>query len=243
MKLLASVLALAVAAMLLIAFGVLDGDGGGAALPPTDATATAYLTEAEATTGMRNVVGSVLVHYRGFDTFVEVLVIVTALMAVLGLGLRSSPEPRDRPGVPVDPVVRFVVALLAPYVALFALALLVRGHEVPGGGFASGAVAAALVVAVTFVAGDPRRRTSRWGRAFTLAPALAPLAFAAALALSAAGAWAGPEARAWLGSAIEAAIAVTAATVLARLFLALERDPAPSSSDSGASEHARGEPT
>lgn len=253
MRALAVVLALAVAGTLLIAFGVLaPGDaapvgppaaGAPAAGPPAaGAPAERYLAEADATTGMRNVVGAILVHFRGFDTFVEVLVIFAALMGVVGIGLHAVPSPPAAPVVPVDPVARFVVAMLAPYVALYGLALLIRGHDAPGGGFASGAVVAALIVAVAFVAKRwriaERPRSRRPALASALAPALAPLAFAAALTLSAAGGPlgggplgggpagggpAGPVALSRTGSLLEAAIAVSAAVVLARLFLELDR--------------------
>lgn len=231
MRTFATALALALGSILLVAVAALGGrdDVAGAGAPGQ--VAAHYLAEAEQATGMRNVVGAVLVHYRGFDTFVEVVVIFTALTAIVGIGLAAAPvPPRFRP-VPIDPIVRFVVALLAPYVALFALALLVRGHASPGGGFPAGAVAAALVVAVAFVAraGPPPRGGPR--AVIALAQAAAPIAFAAAATLAAAGLLDGRAARGLAGSVLEAAIAVTAGTVLARAFLALHGESAPGNDD------------
>jgi multicomponent Na+:H+ antiporter subunit B len=220
----ATLLALAVGAILLAALTGLGGpDGAGPGGP--DEVAAHYLAEAEEATGMRNVVGSVLVHYRGFDTFVEVVVIFTALTAIGGIGLSAVRAPARPRAVPIDPVVRFIVALLAPYVALFALALLVRGHASPGGGFSAGAVVAALLVAVGFVARAAPLPRAETGRVLALAQAAAPVAFAAALTLAALGVLDGRAARVATGSVLEAAIAVTAGLVLARAFQALHGPP------------------
>jgi multicomponent Na+:H+ antiporter subunit B len=216
----ATLLALAVGAILLAALTGLGGSDAGRAGAPGE-VATHYLSEAEEATGMRNVVGAVLVHYRGFDTFVEVVVIFTALVAIVGIGLAAAPAPSRSRTVPIDPVVRFVVALLAPYVALFALALLVRGHASPGGGFSSGAVVAALLVAVAFVARAAPPPRVRSGSLLALAQAAAPIAFAVAVTLTALGVVDGRAGREATGTVLEAAIAVTAAIVLARAFQAL----------------------
>jgi multicomponent Na+:H+ antiporter subunit B len=216
----ATLLALALGSIVLAALTALGGAGAARPGEPGEVAAH-YLAEAEEATGMRNVVGSVLVHYRGFDTFVEVVVIFTALTAIVGIGLAAAPSPSRPRTVPIDPVVRFVVALLAPYVALFALALLVRGHASPGGGFSSGAVVAALLVAVAFVARAAPPPRARAGGALALAQAAAPVAFAVVLTSTAAGWLDGRGAREATGTLLEAAIAVTAAIVLARAFGAL----------------------
>jgi len=239
MRVFATLLALAVGSILLVALTALGGAEGARPGEPGEVAAH-YLAEAEEATGMRNVVGSVLVHYRGFDTFVEVVVIFTALTAIVGIGLAAAPSPSRPRTVPIDPVVRFVVTLLAPYVALFALALLVRGHASPGGGFSSGAVVAALLVAVAFVARAAPPPRARAGGLLALAQAAAPIAFAAALTLTAVGLLDGRAAREATGTVLEAAIAVTAALVLARAFEALH-GASPRASDD-ASEPSGGRP-
>lgn len=73
-----------------------------------------YLEQGVAETGMKNLVSAVLLNYRGFDTFIEVVVIFTALAAVLSLPRGATTPSRAAPAqVPVSPVVLFAVRLLA----------------------------------------------------------------------------------------------------------------------------------
>lgn len=219
------------AALLLAALAPLPTPGRPDA-PVHEHVGGAYLELGHEQTGMRNLVTAVLLNYRGFDTFGEVVVIFVALMAVLGVahGDARGGANDEREGVPVSPVVRFVVRTLAPFIAMFALAMLLRGHETPGGGFQAAAVAASLFIALTLVLGRahasrllPTAATPWW-------QAAAPLAFAIVgwLGWRATGAFlgfpdpaAGPlhEAMAFV---LEVGIALGGATVLARLFLALE---------------------
>jgi multicomponent Na+:H+ antiporter subunit B len=185
-------------------------------------------------TGMRNLVTAVLLGYRGLDTFLEVVVIFTALLAVLALPWRSIAASATAPAadaIPVAAVVSVVVRALAPFIAVFALATLYRGHVSPGGGFQSAAVAAALMVALTLVMGRDSVARLLPVRARPLLQAVAPLAFAvvALVGWRLTGAFLGlpadPAAHALreaLVFTLEVAIAVGGAVVLTRLFLALE---------------------
>jgi multicomponent Na+:H+ antiporter subunit B len=194
-----------------------------------------YLERGVHETGMRNMVTAVLLNYRSFDTFVEVVVIFTALVAVLALPRGTLPtaaaaaSPAATTTAPVSPVVSFVVRLLAPFLALFALAMLFRGHLTPGGGFQAAAVFGAVFIALVLVMG--RASADRWmageGRAWL--QSVGPLAFALV-------AWIGWRLTgAFLGYPIgdhavqeamtfvlEVAIGVGGGVILARLFLAME---------------------
>lgn len=223
-----------VAGLLLATFAPLPAPGASDA-PVHEHVGGTYLEEGYARTGLRNLVTAVLLDYRGFDTFGEVVVIFTALMAVLGLahgdGRTDDADPEPGRGVPVSPVVRFVVRTLAPFIALFALAMLSRGHETPGGGFQAAAVAAALFVASTLVLGRERASRMLPSAATPWWQAAAPLAFALVgwIGWRATGAFlgfpdptvAGPL-REGMTFVLEAGIALGGATILARLFLALE---------------------
>ena len=205
-----------------------------------------YLEHGVAETGMTNLVTAVLLNYRGFDTFIEVVVIFTALVAVLALprgrsggsagGWRGGDgDAADGVGgegvggVPVSPVVLFIVRLLAPFVALFALAMLFRGHVTPGGGFQAAAVFGALFIALGLVFG--------LGRAARLVPdglrpwlqGVAPLAFAlvAWFGWRLTGAFLGVPvddhaAQEGMGFVLEVAIAVGGGVILSGLFLSME---------------------
>jgi multicomponent Na+:H+ antiporter subunit B len=211
-------------ALLLVALAGLALVAGSAALPPVGAADAPvhehvgrhYLAEGAEATGLENIVTAVLLHFRGFDTFGEVVVIFTALAAVLGLPLagrgRARREAAGGPGgqapegpataaatgdapstpadagdeVPVSPVVRYVVRSLAPFIALFALATLAQGHAAPGGGFQAAAVLAALFVALSLAAGRARAARLLPRAGSAWLQAGAPLAFVLVAALGAA---------------------------------------------------------
>jgi multicomponent Na+:H+ antiporter subunit B len=79
--------------LLLVLLVALPLVAGVATLPPHDApdapihthVGARYLERGVAETGMKNLVTAVLLNYRGFDTFIEVVVIFTALASVLAL--------------------------------------------------------------------------------------------------------------------------------------------------------------
>ena len=132
-----------------------------------------YLQDGREEAGADNIVTGVLLNYRGLDTAGEVTVIFTALMA--GLAVLISHKKRREPDegcdtlespaedapvpVPVSPVVSFVVRLLAPFIAIFAIYVIVNGHVTPGGGFQGGAILGAVFIALTIVLGADRTRT------------------------------------------------------------------------------------
>jgi multicomponent Na+:H+ antiporter subunit B len=204
------------------------------AAPVHDHVGRRYIEHAVAETGMPNLVTAVLLDYRGFDTFVEVTVIFAALVAVLALPRGGRPGAEASSGedtVAVSPIVSFVVRWLAPFIGLFALATLFRGHTSPGGGFQAAAVFGALFVALGLVLGRARvaQLVPEGARAWL--QAAAPLGFAliAVLGWWLTGSFLGfprehdlHAVREAMGVALEVAIAVGGGVVLARLFLALE---------------------
>ncbi|MDO9557056.1 MAG: MnhB domain-containing protein [Coriobacteriia bacterium] len=123
-----------------------------------------YLEHAVEDAGAENIVTDIILNYRGFDTNGEVTVIFTALAAVLAVllldrtpaaaGEESAPAPADEESTqPVSIVVSFIVRLLAPFIALFALYVILNGHATPGGGFQGGTILGALAIALTVVLG------------------------------------------------------------------------------------------
>ncbi len=212
-----------------------------------------YLEHGVAETGMRNMVTAVLLVYRGFDTFLEVVVIFTALVAVLALprGAAESGPARvvstagstgatasdtdavgtQRADVPVSPVVFFVVRLLAPFIAIFALASLYRGHITPGGGFQSAAIFGALFIALALVFGRERVARLVPVPARVWLQAVGPVLFAlvAFVGWCLTGAFLGYPAEAAAHAVreamvvtLEVGIAVGGAVILAQLFMVME---------------------
>lgn len=128
-----------------------------------------YIEHGAEEAGATNIVTGVLLNYRSLDTAGEVTVIFTALASVLAVlivrGVVGSEHPRQTeqppadPTVPaVSPVTLFVVKLLAPFVGLFAIYIMLKGHVTPGGGFQGGAILGALFIALTVVLGSERTR-------------------------------------------------------------------------------------
>jgi multisubunit Na+/H+ antiporter MnhB subunit len=92
--------------------------------------------------GVESPVTAVLLNFRGYDTLLEVMVL---LMAVVGVwSLTRAPFPR-RPIAP-SPVQLAVVRLLTPLMVLFAFYLVWQGSHLAGGAFQGGAVLGAACV-------------------------------------------------------------------------------------------------
>jgi multicomponent Na+:H+ antiporter subunit A len=108
----------------------------------------------------RNIVNVILVDFRGFDTLGEITVLATAAIGVRGL-LRFAPAglfhaPAIHPVA--SSIFRTAARLLMPILLLFAVFLLLRGHNEPGGGFVGGLVAAAAFSLYTIAFGVDRAR-------------------------------------------------------------------------------------
>nr|WP_297427235.1 hydrogen gas-evolving membrane-bound hydrogenase subunit E [uncultured Actinotalea sp.] len=101
--------------------------------------------------GGTNVVNTVLVDFRGLDTFGEITVLAVVGIGLLALLSRDRvaerlPQDEDAPG---DRTVLYVTSrVVVPVVMIASLVLLWRGHNEPGGGFIAalmGGLAVALV--------------------------------------------------------------------------------------------------
>ncbi len=158
----------------LIAIGIGVFIGGlllSVATTPTAPRLREYFAEFGPTLGHgRNIVNVILVDFRGFDTLGEITVLATAAIGVRGL-LRFAADGRlgHEPVLPVDsPIFRTAARLLMPLLLLFAVFLLFRGHNQPGGGFVGGLVAAAAFALYGIAFGVQRARQALLVRPLTL---------------------------------------------------------------------------
>jgi multicomponent K+:H+ antiporter subunit A len=126
-----------------------------------------YVANAYPEGGGTNVVNVILVDFRGFDTLGEITVLAAVAIAVFSLLRRFRPARESM----VDPgqqrvqsaqeaaddllVPRFLMRMLFPAIAVFALFLLYRGHNLPGGGFVAG-IAVAIAFILQYMAGGTR---------------------------------------------------------------------------------------
>ena len=150
----------------------LAAGGGMAALalamlsrPFPESTSTFFLENALTGGGGTNVVNVMLVDFRGFDTFGEIVVLCIVALTVYALLRRFRPAaetmdlPAQQRALPADLVTDLInprqatdtavgylmvpavlVRLLLPFTMLVAVYLFMRGHNEPGGGFVAGLV-------------------------------------------------------------------------------------------------------
>jgi multicomponent Na+:H+ antiporter subunit A len=137
-----------------------------------------YFEEHSVTRGHgRNVVNVILVDFRALDTLGEITVLSIAAVGVYALlklrmkadsasderhapseldALREWPAGKartDEDAFAASFILRSTTRLMLPLLLLFAVFLLVRGHNDPGGGFSAGLVAAAAFVLYRFAFG------------------------------------------------------------------------------------------
>ncbi|KAF1046113.1 monovalent cation/H+ antiporter subunit A [Xylophilus sp.] len=133
--------------------------------PFPGSTSTFFLGNALTQGGGTNVVNVMLVDFRGFDTFGEIVVLGIVALTVYALLRRFRPAaetldlPPQQRAVPADlstdlinprlaedtavgylMVPAVLVRLLLPFATLVAFYLFLRGHNQPGGGFVAGLV-------------------------------------------------------------------------------------------------------
>lgn len=167
-------------------------------------------------TGATHPVTSVLLDFRGYDTLLEIGVL---LLAVLGTwSARGALPPRPEPEA--GPILRASVALLLPPIVVVAGVLLWIGAAAPGGAFQAGTVlGTTLILALLSGTVRPRRLPDVALRALTAFGFAVFLAVAAGAALANGSLLDYPPALAsQLLLGIEAALTISIAVVMAWLF-------------------------
>jgi multicomponent Na+:H+ antiporter subunit A len=118
----------------------------------------------------RNIVNVILVDFRAFDTMGEITVLATAAIGVRALQRLALPGTAGGESLqaPTSPIFRTAARLLMPLLLLFAVFLLLRGHNEPGGGFVGGLVAAAAFALYAIAFGVARARQALLVKPMTL---------------------------------------------------------------------------
>jgi multicomponent K+:H+ antiporter subunit A len=165
-------LGIAVAAgtgMTALAFGVMTRT-------PPELLAQHFLARAYTEGGGTNVVNVILVDFRGFDTLGEITVLAVVALTTYALLRRFRPAP-DSVDVPEQQrdqsayeasrpdrrdgdtvadwllIPSVITRLLFPVIGLVALFLLLRGHDLPGGGFVAGLTASIAIILQYMIGG------------------------------------------------------------------------------------------
>ena len=117
--------------------------------------------------GLGNPITAVLMSYRSFDTMLEKMVLILAVVGVWSVGTDKAwggaPAPFRRPK-PYAPMV-FLAQMLAPVGVLIGIHIFWTGANAPGGAFQGGALLAAMWM-VTMMARlmEPPRVDAQWLR-------------------------------------------------------------------------------
>jgi multicomponent K+:H+ antiporter subunit A len=143
---------------------------------PPDLLARHFLARAYTEGGGTNAVNVILVDFRGFDTLGEIFVVAAVALTTYALLRRFRPAPdsveipeqqrdqaasgerdvgRAEPGHVADwLLVPFTLTrLLFPVMLIVAMFLLLRGHDLPGGGFSAGMVVAIAIIVQYMIGG------------------------------------------------------------------------------------------
>jgi multicomponent K+:H+ antiporter subunit A len=134
-----------------------------------DSASRFFLDQALPGGGGRNVVNVILVDFRALDTLGEITVLAIVALAVFALLWRFRPAaesigpPRRRGEVAPArnkraladqlAIPALLILMVAPLIALFALHLFLRGHDLPGGGFVAGITVTMALIVLYMAAG------------------------------------------------------------------------------------------
>ena len=168
----------------LLAIGTVDMlDYGDINSPANTHVAAEYIKNAYKETGSKNIVTAILVCYRGFDTFGEVVVIFTAGIGIVSLlrkatGKKQKEKERDfersiictyhgdeiRSKMPSGIIRKVVAKLSIAFIMLYGLYVIAHGKVSPGGGFQGGVIIAAGVILFILAFGmkEGLKRFEQW---------------------------------------------------------------------------------
>jgi multicomponent K+:H+ antiporter subunit A len=120
---------------------------------PYETIAGYFLANSVPGGGGTNVVNVILVDFRGFDTLGEITVLAIAAIGIYAMleGLRLTAPESDNSGRrwnwDTHPVIVAAFSrLLLPLALLVAIFVLLRGHNLPGGGFIAGLITAVALI-------------------------------------------------------------------------------------------------
>jgi multisubunit Na+/H+ antiporter MnhB subunit len=187
-------------------------------LPPEPGGLTSAVGAQLATHPVSHPVTAVLLDFRAYDTWLEVMVLLLAVTAALLV--RRTRDLRDVPGMNAgSPVLHWGVRFALPIMILVGGYLLWLGTHAPGGAFQAGAVLAAAGVLAFHAGAFPRAVLARplfgWllsvGALAFLAAAVVPLVTHGTLLRMSAG---------WVILAVESLVTIAIATTLTALFIA-----------------------
>ncbi|KAF2956397.1 Na(+)/H(+) antiporter subunit B [Marinitoga sp. 38H-ov] len=106
-------------------------------------TTVEYKVTKDAESGSANMVTSIVVNYRSFDTLGEVTVL---FVSALGVGLLLSGKSRMKFKTPPNFILKAAVRVVAGIILITGVYIFIHGHLTPGGGFPGGSMIASAIL-------------------------------------------------------------------------------------------------
>ncbi|MCR9163354.1 MAG: monovalent cation/H+ antiporter subunit A [Nannocystaceae bacterium] len=145
---------------------------------PASSIADYYIAQSKPEGGGTNIVNVILVDFRGFDTMGEVTVLAIAAVAIAALlenvrmvRRKTTLGATQRAKQPYPFMLATMTRPLLPLLLLVAVFIMLRGHNLPGGGFIAGLVTSVALV-LQFLASGLRWTFERLRIDYTVASAL-----------------------------------------------------------------------
>jgi multisubunit Na+/H+ antiporter MnhB subunit len=196
-------------------------------LPPFSDQMIALVSSNMPISGVENPVTAVLLNFRGYDTLLEIGVLLLAAVGVLSV----APSTVVRADSSPSPILILQLRLMLPFIILVSGYILWIGKTAPGGAFQAGAVLAAGGILLATAADRFNLSASKAMPLATVIGLLTFLMVALAAMMSGGNYLQYPEPLAGtLILVIEAAATLSIAVVLVRLFVGVKSDtdgPAP----------------
>lgn len=185
--------------------------------PAPTGTLAALVQERLDESGVKHDVTAVLLNFRGYDTLLELVVLLAALQGVRGLPGLPEPATGDPPGA----ILLGLTRALLPLATLTSLYLLWAGSSTSGGAFQAGAVlgSAGILCLLAGIADPLRRFLAAIHWLAVTGPALFVAVGAAMLLLNGRFLALPPSLAYWLILAIELAATLSIAATLLALFV------------------------
>lgn len=111
-------------------------------LPPTAPGLLHQVREQLPHSGTKSMVTAVLINFRGYDTLLELTVLLIAVLGVFVI--RQDSRVVEPPPPALGPLALEFIRVLAPFLVIFSGYFLWAGGEHPGGAFQAGAILGAL---------------------------------------------------------------------------------------------------
>ncbi|POZ88480.1 MULTISPECIES: MnhB domain-containing protein [Petrotoga] len=102
--------------------------------------------------GSINMVSAIVLDYRIYDTFFEILVFTVAIIGISEfIGKIPTVAPDDQQIKYDTPIIKVITPIIFQIIVLISLYIAITGHIAPGGGFAAGTILGTGFLAVSLV--------------------------------------------------------------------------------------------